>query len=252
MNKPDIKLIHGDHMELMRSSSDKSFDLAICDIEYCIGASSPTVKPDMVKQKNGGLLKVKSNRYEKKKWDFKQSEQEYFDELFRVSREQIIFGAPYYPQLRGGMIVWDKLNGESDQMGCEIAYCSLNKRMDIVYFMWSGMIQGVYCGKDVRRALIQQGNKSLNEARIHPTQKPVALYKWLLKNYAKEGDKILDTHLGSMSLAIACHDMGFDLTGSELDADYYAAGVKRFEDHLSKYSPAEEMPFDNTGQGKIF
>ena len=132
------------------------------------------------------------------------------------------------------MIVWDKLNGESDQMDCEIAFCSFNKRTDLVYYMWSGMFQGMYCGKEIRKALVQQGNKKLNEHRIHPTQKPVALYRWLLQNYAKKGDKILDTHLGSMSIAIACDMEGFDLTGCELDPEYYRDGIKRLETFRSQ------------------
>lgn len=141
-------------------------------------------------------------------------------------------GCNYYDYpMAGGRIVWDKLNGSSDQFDCEIAYNSFNKRTDIVYFMWCGMFQGVYCGKDIRKALVQQGNKALNEHRIHPTQKPVALYKWLLTNYAKPGDKILDTHLGSGSICIACHDLGFELTGIELDNDYYEAAKKRIMDH---------------------
>jgi site-specific DNA-methyltransferase (adenine-specific) len=136
--------------------------------------------------------------------------------------------------LIGGRLVWDKLNGDSDQYGCEIAYVSLNKRTDIVYYLWSGMMQGILCSKDVRKSLVQQGNKSLNEKRIHPTQKPVALYKWILDKYSKQGDKIIDTHLGSGSIAIACHDYGFDLTACELDSEYYEKAIQRIKNHTNQ------------------
>jgi site-specific DNA-methyltransferase (adenine-specific) len=96
------------------------------------------------------------------------------------------------------------------------------------------LFQGIYCGRDIRKALIQQGNKQLNEKRLHPTQKPVALYKWLLDKYAKENDKILDTHLGSGSIAIACHDYGFDLTACELDVEYYEKAKQRILNHVKQ------------------
>lgn len=239
----NLDLRNCDNMEVMAQFPDKYFELAIVDIEYNIGASKPSIKPSVVKQKNGSILHVKQPNYTPKDWDYKQSSQQYFDELFRVSKNQIIWGANYYG-FAGGMIIWDKLNGENDQMGCEIAYCSLNQRCDIVYYLWSGMMQGVYCGKDIRKALIQQGNKKLNEKRIHVTQKPVALYKWLLQNYAKQGDKILDTHLGSASIAIACYDLGFDLTGCELDKDYFDAAMKRIENH--KKQKVIQFPEPNT------
>jgi len=224
-----------DNMELMARYPDKFFDLAIVDPEYGIGASKPSKKPDTVKQKNGSILSVKSPIYEHKDWDDKPAGKEYFDELFRVSKNQIIWGVNYYDYKFGpGRIVWDKLNGESDQMGCEIAFCSLYNRADIVYFMWQGMFQGVYCGKEVRRALVQQGNKTLNEKRIHPTQKPVALYKYLIKEFAQPGDKILDTHLGSQSSRIAAHDMGFDFYGCELDKNYFEQGCNRYQQHIKQ------------------
>jgi len=96
------------------------------------------------------------------------------------------------------------------------------------------MMQGAAVSRLVSKANYQEGNKKLNEKRIHPTQKPVKLYEWLLMNYAKQGDKILDTHLGSMSIAIACHDYGFELTGCELDKEYYETGIKRVKDHVSQ------------------
>ena len=228
-----ITLLNCDCMTYMAGLPDKAFELAIVDLEYGIGASKPSKKPNTVKQKNGSILNVKPVVYQAKEWDFKMSDEKYFDHLFRVSKNQIIWGGFYYG-LSGGAIVWDKLNGETDQYDCEIAYQSFNKRTDLVYYMWSGMFQGDYCGKEVRKALRQIGNKKLNESRIHPTQKPVALYRWLLHNYAKPGDKILDTHLGSGSSAIAAHQMGFDFVGCELDKDYYDAACKRFKEQTAQ------------------
>jgi site-specific DNA-methyltransferase (adenine-specific) len=142
----------------------------------------------------------------------------------------IVFGGNYYAlPPTSCWLVWDKLNGETDFADCELAWTSFDKNTKIF--------------KHVRNT---------SDVRIHICQKPVALYKWLLKNYAKEGDKILDTHGGSMSIAIAAFDMGFDLDLCELDPDYYAAGVARFESHRMKYSPAQECPVTADGQGKLF
>lgn len=226
-----------DCMQMLRKCPPKHFDLAIVDPQYGIGASQPSIKPDTVKQRNGKRLYVASNKHPQKDWDLAKMPLEYFDELKRVSKNQIIWGENYYGIFAGGRIVWDKLNGESDQFGCEIAYCSINDRTDIVYYMWSGMFQGVYCGKDLRRAWKQQGNKQLNEERIHPTQKPVKLYRWLLEEYAKVGDLILDTHVGSGSSIIACIEGGFNYYGCEIDKDYYEAAKRRigrafYEDKL--------------------
>lgn len=119
-------------------------------------------------------------------------------------------------------------------MDCEIAYVSLNNRTDLVYYMWNGMMQGVIPSQNIHEALKQIGDKKLNEKRIHPTQKPVTLYKWLLDKYAKQGDKILDTHLGSGSIAIACHDYGFDLTACELDKEYFDNAMQRIDNHKNQ------------------
>ena len=221
-------------MEGMKRFSDKLFDLAVVDLEYGIGASKPSVKPCQVVQKNGNKLFVNSNKHKPKEWDFKMSLPCYFDELFRISKNQIIWGGFYYG-LAGGGIVWDKLNGESDQFDCEIAFQSFNKRTDLVYYMWSGMFQGEYCGRDIRRALKQQGDKRLNEERIHPTQKPVKLYDWIYKNYLPQGGKVIDTHLGSGSNRIAADKSGnIDFYGWEIDKDYFDAHEKRWRDYKSQ------------------
>jgi site-specific DNA-methyltransferase (adenine-specific) len=226
-----------DCMEAMREMKDNQFELAIVDIPYGIGADKPSIKPCKIKQKNGSYLNITQPNYKHKAWD-KLPEKEYFAELKRVSKNQIIWGVNYVNNfdLSGGRIVWDKLNATSDQFDCEIAYWSGNNRTDIVYYMWSGMFHGVYIGKEIHKALRQRGDKKKNEKRIHPTHKPVVLYKWLLKNYAKPGDNILDTHMGSQSSRIACHDMGFDFTGYEIDRDYFDAGNKRFEHHIMQGS----------------
>lgn len=222
-----IRLFNCDCMELMKTTPDKYYDLAIVDLEYNIGASKPSEKPCLIKQKNGNVLAVKNTKYTPKKWDFQKSSPEYFEELFRVSKKQIIWGGNYYG-LEGGYLVWDKLNGESDQFGCEMAWLSFTKRTDIIYYMWGGMFQGVYCGKDLQRAITQQGNKQLNEKRIHPTQKPIKLYEYLLKEYAQPEYSILDTHVGSLSIGIACDRYGCKLDACEKDLEYYELSKQRF------------------------
>lgn len=140
--------------------------------------------------------------------------------MIRVSKNQIIWGANHFiskiPYDSSCWIVWDKENGENDFADCELAWTSFDTAVRRFSFRWAGMLQG---------------NMKDKEERIHPTQKPVSLYKWLLKNYAKEGDRILDTHGGSMSIAIACHDMRFDLDLCELDSEYFESGKKRLEQH---------------------
>lgn len=224
-----------DNIEGMKKYPDGYFDLALCDIEYGIGASKPSKKPILKRQKNGNFLKVNNPIYTPKEWDFSKSTDAYFEQLFRVSKNQIVFGGNYYPQLSGGAIVWDKINGCSDQYGCEIAYQSFNNRTDIIYYMWAGMFQGKYCGKDIRKAMVQQGNKSLNEKRIHETQKPVILYEYLLDEYAKTGQKIIDTHMGSQSLRIAAYKKGLHYVGFENDQEHFDNGENRFYTEIEAY-----------------
>lgn len=221
-----------DCMEYMRSLPDKAFELAIVDPPYGIGEDGGKKRDHYVKQKNGKRLFVKDGEYSKRNWDTATPPKEYFSELFRVSQNQIIWGANYFELPAAGAIVWDKVNDGSDQSDCEIAFCSLNKRVDILRYMWRGMFQG----KSLSEGTVQQGDKSKNEERIHPTQKPVALYTWLLQKYAKPGDKILDTHLGSGSSRIAAYDLGFDFVGCEIDRDYFKAQEERFEKHILQIS----------------
>lgn len=209
-----------DCMDLMSEFPDKHFELAIVDPPYFDG-------PDREFYYGGGWSGVGVKRPDYKGMtNWKVPDESYFKELFRVSENQIIWGVNYFPinTVNAGRIVWDKRNDHSNFSDSEIAYCSLNNRVDIFRFMWNGMIQG----RNRVAGCIAQGNKLLNETRIHSTQKPVELYMWLLENYAKEGDLILDTHNGSGSIDIACHKLGFNLVSSEIDTEMYEESRKRF------------------------
>ncbi len=210
-----IELKNIDCMEYMKELPDKHFDLAIVDPPYGIDAGNSFGGEKRVSGK-GAALKT---AFTKKEWDLSIPEMEYFIELFRVSQNQIIWGANYmvkYLPATMGWIVWDKNNGTTKFSDCEIAFSSFNVALRKFKYTWNGMLQE---------------NMKDKEQKIHPTQKPVQLYKWLLTKYAKQGDKILDTHLGSGSHAIACHDLGFDLVGCELDKDYFDAACKRLNNH---------------------
>ena len=211
-----INLYNQDCMEAMAGFDDNQFDLAIVDPPYGIGM--------------GGNLNVNSKvNYENKNWDTEIPSNKYFNELKRISKNQIIWGGNYFPYLwqNGckGFICWNKLNHHENRADVEMAYTSFNKLAKYFEYMWDGNRYGTKGNiKGVGKPTI----------RIHPTQKPIALYEWLLINYAKEGDKILDTHLGSGSIAIACHNLGYDLEGYELDKDYYIAAKKRLQEHQSQ------------------
>ena len=200
------------NMELMARYQDNHFDLAIVDPPYGIDVGNQS------QGKGGGV--AKKIDYTVKDWDKSSPDLEYFKELKRVSKNQIIWGANHFinkiPFGSPCWIVWDKVNGGTDFADCELAYTSFKTAVRKISWRWSGMLQ-----QDMK-------NK---EKRIHPTQKPVKLYEWLLMNYAKEGDKILDTHLGSGSIAIACHNLKFDLTACELDKEYFDSAMKRITKH---------------------
>ena len=204
-----------DNMEYMRTLPDKFFELAIVDVPYGIGAATDDFMRAGVKRGNskaiGGLYKVSD-------WDSSVPDIEYWNELFRVSKNQIVWGANHFieniPFNSPCWIVWDKDNGDSGYADCELAWTSFGTAVRRIKYRWAGMLQE---------------NMKNKEARIHPTQKPVALYRWLLENYAKQGDKIFDSHMGSQSSRIAAYDMGFDYYGCELDKDYFEQGNKRFE-----------------------
>lgn len=201
-----VELLFGDCMEYMRTLPDKAFDLAIVDPPYGIGVDGNSASTGS----HGGR-----KAHTKKQWDSTRPDAEYFAELFRVSENQIIWGANYFAEYLPpsmGWVFWDKGQRINNSDG-ELAYTSFNRALRVI---------------EINRVAL------LIEGTIHPTQKPIKLYKWLLHNYAKQGQRILDTHLGSGSIAIACHDMGFDLTGIELDPDYYNAAKRRVEQHQSQ------------------
>lgn len=210
--RSEINLHHGDCMDALRGMADNQYDLAIVDPPY--GGNDAIGMKDC---KRKSAQATARNSY--KDFENVAPPKEYFDELIRVSKKQIIWGCNFFDGmgLGGGRIVWDKKGTAFGR--AEMAYYSHSKSVQIFEYTWNGMLQG-----DMK-------NK---EKRIHSCQKPVALYKWLLQNYATEGDKILDTHLGSGSIAIACHDMRYDLDAWELDEDYYNAAKKRLADHMAQ------------------
>lgn len=218
-----------DCMEGMKDFPDKFFELAVVDPPYGIGEDGGKKREGPKSIKKG----LKSKNYEKKYWD-KQPPLEYWNELFRVSKNQIVWGGNYFINfLRSTscFLIWDKKgNDRSNFADCEIAWSSFNSAIRCFYYPWIGF-----------------GSINSGEIRIHPTQKPIALYSWLLKNYAKPGDKILDTHMGSQSSRIAAYKMGFDYWGYEIDKDYFREGCERFEKAIS------EPLFDSVkpGQGKL-
>ena len=202
-----MTITNEDNMELMARYPDNYFDLAIVDPPYGIGFDN----------------KIREKK--KKNWDSAIPNDEYFIELQRVSKNQIIWGANYFPYLwRNGVksfLFWNKdINFETYSAG-ELAYTSFDFPAKYFYYAWNGLADG-----------IRGRNKT--EKTIHPTQKPQQLYKYCLDKYAKQGDKILDTHLGSGSIAIACHDYGFDLTACELDKEYFDKAMQRINNHVAQ------------------
>ena len=204
-----IQITNEDNMALMSRYPDKYFDLAIVDPPYGINRSGQietfTKNP-----------KHKRKHFENKGWDNETPTKQYFNELFRVSKNQIIWGANYFTKYLPssmGWVFWDKGQDLSMSDG-ELAFTSF----DIA----------------LRRKIINRGILMVEGGTIHPTQKPIALYKWLLEKYAKQGDKILDTHLGSGSIAIACHDYDFELTACELDKEYYDKAIERIKNHTAQ------------------
>ena len=204
-----LNITNEDCMQLMARYPDKYFELAIVDPPYGINRSGQ----NETFTKNP---KHKRKHFEDKKWDSKTPDKKFFKELFRVSKNQIVWGANYFSQYLPasmGWIFWDKGQDLTMSDG-ELAFTSFQVAL--------------------RRKIINRGQLMVEGGTIHPTQKPVALYKWLLDKYAKSGDKILDCFLGSGSIAIACHDYNFDLTACELDTDYYNAAMKRINNHTAQ------------------
>jgi site-specific DNA-methyltransferase (adenine-specific) len=199
----DINKIHNqDCLEAMKLMQDNQFDLAIVDPPYGIGMD--------------GKNNWSGSKHKVKDWDNNAPSIEYFIELRRISKNQIVWGANHFisrmPFDSKCWLIWDKKNDGFSFADGEMAWTSFNTA--------------------VRFFRYHRGQQT--DKRIHPTQKPIRLYEWLLMNYAKEGDKILDTHLGSGSIAIACHNLGYDLTGYELDKEYYDNAIKRIKNHQAQ------------------
>lgn len=225
-------LMLGDCLKWMKSLPDKYYDLAIVDPPYGIGM--------------GSILNVNSNVvFENKNWDYKIPDNEYFIELIRVSNNQIIWGGNYFPLLwENGCkkyIFWNKLNHHDNRSDGELAWTSLNGLPVYFEYMWDGNRYGF---KDNLKGI---GKKTI---RIHPTEKPVELYKFLLTNYAKSGQKIFDSHGGSFSHAIAAYDLGFDLDIIEIDPDYYRDGKTRYDAHVTKCEEIKQFGFAKTELSK--
>ncbi len=206
----NIHLYRRDCMEALAEMPDNAFDFAIVDPPYGVG--------DTFRFGSSGAIKGKLNRiHNPMDWDNEIPPKKYFIELQRVSKNQIIWGANYFNCFTndGGALIWYKNRGGNTMSQCEVASVSNQKKVDYVAIQ---ILTG-FCAK---------------EERIHPTQKPIALYEWLLTNYAKPNQKILDTHLGSGSIAIACEKMGYSLTGFEIDQEYFDGAVDRFKKHLKQ------------------
>jgi site-specific DNA-methyltransferase (adenine-specific) len=207
-----ITITNEDNMQLMARYHDNYFDLAIVDPPYGISAD---------KAQNNGGEKFGYKKYKDTDWDSSIPNEEYFNELKRVSKNQIVWGGNYmteFLQPSMGWVIWDKGQRGFSLADGEMAWTSFKKAMRIFEFSRAGCIKSNNTGLD----------------KFHPTAKPYELYKWLLDKYAKQGDKILDTHLGSGSIAIACHDYGFELTACELDAEYYEKAIQRIKNHTNQ------------------
>lgn len=255
-----VRLHHIDCMEFMKGLPDKAYDLGSGDPPYFKRVG----KMGYFGNKSSSIG-VARGQYEIPNWDEQIPTAQYFTELKRVSRNQIIWGANYYdfigevhktprrPELNKwiedhpkGWIVWDKLNGETDFNDYELAWTSFSMPTTVFTFLWNGMIQGESLAKPHRA----QGNKKKQQIRIHPTQKPIQLYEWIFQ--LSTWGPVLETHGGSMSAAIAGYNQGLDIDVCEMDKNYYSAGRNRFDAHVAKYAPAEEIPVNKEGQVKLF
>lgn len=218
-----IELLNINCEDYMAGLPDNTFQLAIVDPPY-----------NIISQQKRGIGSRIDKTGKMNNWNNIKPTQEYFKELFRVSEKQIIWGANNFTMPESEyFIIWDKAQTVANFASAEYAWT--NVKMPAKVFRYS-----------IHQHNVDKGKK------IHPTMKPIKLYKWLLNNYAKKGDKILDTHGGSMSIAIAAYDLGFDLTLCELDKDYFEDGKARYDSHVSKYEPATIIPATSKGELKLF
>lgn len=207
------------------------YDLAIVDPPYGIGESSKKYESrhtDII-QKNGTKSKIRPPKYKEKNWDDEVPDQSYFDELFRVSKHQIIWGCNYFDfdqkKNSSGRIFWDKVNYDNDFSDGEIAWTDLHSSVRQIELLWNGHMQAA----SIENGRRQQGNKKLNQERIHQTEKPFLLYQWVFKKYSKPDWKHLDTHSGSASIAVVADRMGLELDCCEKDLDHYTDSIERFK-----------------------
>lgn len=216
-----------DCMIEMKKFPDKYFDLAVVDPPYFSG-------PEKRKYYGRAISPIGVQRHYKSLLDeWEVPNESYFNELFRVSKHQIIWGCNYFDYSFGsGRIVWDKCNGKSSFSDCEIAYCSMHDSVRLFRYMWNGMFQG----KSITGGTVQQGNKKLNEKRIHPTQKLVNLYRWIVQKYVQSGWKLLDTHTGSASSLIAYYEAGIQFVAFEKDKDMYELSMERYKAETAQMS----------------
>lgn len=209
-------ILNSDCVEYMRTLPDKAFDLAVCDPPYFSGPEKPGYY-------EGTMQKTKGNVYKDISASWVVPDKSYFDELVRVSKNQIIWGINYFDfAAPGGRLIWIKGEQGSPFSMAEVAYQSFYLRVDTFKYLWSGFWQ-------------EPGHHK--EKRIHPTQKPIKLYEWILSSYAKPGQLIFDSHMGSGSSAIAANNLGFEFVGCELDKDYYNAACRR----VTEYSRQERL-----------
>lgn len=217
-------VVNCDCMEYMRRVPDKAFDLAVVDPPYFSGPERRGYYGSRVSK-----IGVHRDYPVTPQWDI--PGREYFDELRRVAKHYIVWGCNYFDyHFAPGRIVWDKCNGSSTYSDCEIAATDCHNSVRLFRYMWNGMMQG----KTISDGATQQGNKAKNEIRIHPTQKPVALYQWLYQNYAKPGDSVLDTHLGSGSSRIAALDAGLYFVGCEIEPECFRRQEQRWEEYTAQ------------------
>lgn len=219
--KEMITFENRDCMDALREFPDNYFQLAIVDPVY-----GDVTKGGYMTHNHGqriGTGKANQRGYHASIWQQEKTPPEYFTELFRVSQNQVIWGGNYFSQglpNSQGWIVWDKQHSEGITFAdCELAWTSFDKATRIFRFMWNGMLQG-----DMQN----------REKRINPCQKPIRLYEWILQNYAKPGDKILDTHVGSGSSLIACYNLNYDVWGYEIDETYYKLAKARLDEEMAQ------------------
>ncbi len=235
----------------MPSFEAGKFRIALIDPPYGIGESGKKRGNFITTQKNGNRLRVPENSYIKSDWDNEIPSDDYFNEIKRISQDQIIFGANYFPAITGipsfkaprreffqqflkdnpiGWIIWDKVNGDNDFSDCELIWTSFNSLSYILPYMWNGMMQG----KSIKEGKTVQGNKKLNEKRIHPCHKPVVIYLYLLSKFAIIGSTVIDTHVGSASSLIAMEEVGLNYVAYEKNTEIYGKAQKRINQYRSQ------------------